>query len=177
MSLNKKCIYIYEWTNGIGTYLYVYNDHNMYGINGTEGEIEIYNDDVDSSSNMAGRSYEDSFLGKGFVEDTTLDNQQYADFLFNAGYIEGDGSGDLKVGDKITRAEFCTMYNRIIVRENALLIDTDGNAVAAETYGFTYLDEGKWYYENMLRATSAYEGAYVSIEKRGIRNVLDDCAG
>ncbi|MBR5535218.1 MAG: InlB B-repeat-containing protein [Clostridia bacterium] len=117
-------------------------------------------------------------LGLGFVTDTELSNQEYADFLFNAGYIQGDGSGDLKVADLITRAEFCTMYNRIIGRADALLIDTDGNEVTAETYGFTDMtDKEVWYYDNMVRATSAYEGEYVSISKRGIRNVLDDYAG
>ena len=57
----------YEWTNGIKTYLYVYNDHNMYGINGTDGEIEIYNDNVESSANMEGRSYDTTFSGTGFA--------------------------------------------------------------------------------------------------------------
>ena len=28
---------IYEWTSTLGTYLYVYNSHNMYGINNTDG--------------------------------------------------------------------------------------------------------------------------------------------
>ena len=51
----------YEWTNGLGTYLYVFNSHNMYSINGTNDEIEIYNDSVESSANMTGRSYEDTF--------------------------------------------------------------------------------------------------------------------
>ncbi|MBQ6795248.1 MAG: PT domain-containing protein [Clostridia bacterium] len=125
-----------------------------------------------------GEAFKYICLGLGFVEDATLTNQEYADFLYNAGYIIGDGSGDLKVDDLITRAEFCTMYNRIIGREDALLIDTDGNEVTAETYGFTDMtDKSVWYYENMVRATSAYEGEYVSIEKRGIRNVLDDYAG
>ena len=31
----------YKWTNNLGTYLYIYNSHNMYGINNTDGEIEI----------------------------------------------------------------------------------------------------------------------------------------
>ena len=57
---------IYEWTSTLGTYLYVYNSHNMYGINNTDGEIEIYNKKVSSSANMAGRSYKDTFTGKGF---------------------------------------------------------------------------------------------------------------
>lgn len=56
----------YKWTNGLGTYLYVYNSHNMYGINNTDGEIEIYNSKVSSSENMSGRSYRDSFKGKGY---------------------------------------------------------------------------------------------------------------
>ena len=50
---------IYEWTSTLGTYLYVYNSHNMYSINNTDGEIEIYNTDknVKTSKNMSGRSY------------------------------------------------------------------------------------------------------------------------
>ncbi len=57
----------YEWTNALGTYLYVYNSHNMYGIDKTPGEIEIYNSNVSSSSNMSGRSYKDKFSGVGFA--------------------------------------------------------------------------------------------------------------
>ena len=57
----------YEWTNEISTYLYVYNNHNMYGIDGTDGEVEIYNDAVETSANMVGRSYYKTFSGKGFA--------------------------------------------------------------------------------------------------------------
>ena len=57
----------YKWTNTLGTYLYVYNSHNMYGINNTDGEIEIYNSSVSSSANMSGRSYKDTFSGVGFA--------------------------------------------------------------------------------------------------------------
>lgn len=56
----------YEWTNTLGTYLYVYNSHNMYYINNTDGEIEIYNDQIATSTNMAGRSYKDKFEGTGY---------------------------------------------------------------------------------------------------------------
>ena len=56
----------YVWTNTLGTYLYVYNSHNMYYINNTDGEVEIYNDKVASSTNMEGRSYKDSFTGVGY---------------------------------------------------------------------------------------------------------------
>lgn len=56
----------YEWTNELGTYLYVYNSHNMYNIENTNGEIEIYNNNVGTSANMSGRSYKDTFSGTGF---------------------------------------------------------------------------------------------------------------
>ena len=56
----------YVWTNTLGTYLYVYNSHNMYYINNTDGEVEIYNDKVASSTNMEGRSYKDTFTGVGY---------------------------------------------------------------------------------------------------------------
>lgn len=56
----------YVWTNTLGTYLYVYNSHNMYYIDGTDGEVEIYNSKVPASTNMAGRTYKDSFEGQGY---------------------------------------------------------------------------------------------------------------
>lgn len=122
-----------------------------------------------------GETFKIIALGLEFTTDTTLTNAEYADLLFDLGYILGDESGDLNVGGTITRAEFCTMYNRIIGRENALLVDAEGNEITAETYGFTDLDPGVWYYKAMLRATSAYDdNGYVDIAKRGIRNDLDD---
>ena len=57
---------IYKWENTLGTYLYVYNSHNMYYIEGTDGEMEIYNDSIAASNNMAGRSHKDSFTGTGY---------------------------------------------------------------------------------------------------------------
>lgn len=56
----------YEWINEIGTYLYIYNSHNMYHINNTDGELEIYNSKVSSSENMVGRSFKDKHAAKGF---------------------------------------------------------------------------------------------------------------
>lgn len=114
-------------------------------------------------------------LGLGFTTDTTLSNAGYANLLRDLGYIQGDENGDLNVDSMVSRAEFCTMYNRIIGREYALLVDNNGNNITADTYGFKDLEEGKWYYEVMLRATSAYDdNGFVDIAKRGIRNDLDD---
>ena len=115
-------------------------------------------------------------LGLGFTKDTTLTYDEYGAELAARGYIVGSGGyGNLNSGSLMTRAEFCTMYNRIIGRENALLVDANGNQITAETYGFTDLDPNDWYYEDMLRATSAYdENGYVDIAKRAERNVVDD---
>ena len=59
----------YKWYNTLGTYLYVYNSHNMYHINNTDGEIEIYNTAKNMSglSNMVGRTYANSFSGIGYA--------------------------------------------------------------------------------------------------------------
>lgn len=113
-------------------------------------------------------------LGLEFTDDTTLTNMEYAQILCAYGYLKGDENGDLMVDNKITRAEFCTLFNRIIGRENAALTDKDGNEVTAESYGFTDLDSTKWYYADMIRATSAYTDGYIDRAKRDERNVLDD---
>ena len=114
-------------------------------------------------------------IGLGFTDDTTLTVDEYAEIMKEAGYIQGDENGDLNVSDLITRAEFCTIYNRVTGRDKAGLVTADGEEITAKTYGFTDLTEDKWYYETMLKATSAYdENGYVDIEKRGIRNNLDD---
>ena len=71
----------YKWTNNLGkdggwfgwgaagTYLYVFNTHNMYTVQGTDGEQEIYNSSrgVSASSNMSGRTSNKTYTGVGFA--------------------------------------------------------------------------------------------------------------
>ena len=60
----------YKWTSSLGTYLYIYNSHNMYGINNTYGEYEIYNTskDVERNSNVEeDRSGNKTLTLKGFM--------------------------------------------------------------------------------------------------------------
>ena len=60
----------YKWTSSLGTYLYIYNSHNMYGINNTYGEMEIYNTDkkISRSSNVeADRSGNQTLTKEGFM--------------------------------------------------------------------------------------------------------------
>lgn len=122
-----------------------------------------------------GETFKIICLGLDFTDKTDLSYDDYAAILYNAGYIQGDENGNLNVWNLITRAEFCTIYNKIIGREDAKLVTADGTEITAETYGFTDLDTSKWYYEIMLRATSAYDDdGYVDISLRNHRNVLDD---
>ncbi len=58
----------YKWKSTLGTYLYVYNSHNMYNINNTDGEQEVYNSSkLSGLSNMVGRTHADSFSGVGYA--------------------------------------------------------------------------------------------------------------
>lgn len=122
-----------------------------------------------------GETFKIICLGLGFSDKTDLSYDDYAAILYDAGYIQGDENGNLNIEKSITRAEFCTIYNKIIGRDSAGLLTADGTEITAETYGFTDLDENQWYYETMLKATSAYDDeGYVDIALRNQRNVLDD---
>lgn len=114
-------------------------------------------------------------LGLDFTNKSNLPGKEYTKILKEAGYIQGNEKGELCEEQYITRAEFCTIYNRIINRENAKLRTKDKIKITAETYGFTDLHEDDWYYETMLRATSAYtKNGFVDLELRAKRNQLDD---
>lgn len=168
---------------------FVYNEANEPAFSDIEGEwfrsgIEYmnYKGAFAQASNVypyvavtRGETFRIICLGLGFTDKTGLSYDYYAALLYNAGYIQGDENGNLNVWNLITRAEFCSIYNNIIGRKDAKLVTADGTEITAETYGFTDLDERKWYYETMLRATSAYDDdGYVDIELRNHRNVLDD---
>ena len=70
-------------------------------------------------------------LGLGFTENAEYTYDDYANIMQSAGYIQGDENGNLNVSKLITRAEFCTIYNRVIGRENASLITADGEEIMA----------------------------------------------
>ncbi|MCR5352923.1 MAG: S-layer homology domain-containing protein, partial [Clostridiales bacterium] len=90
------------------------------------------------------------------------------------GFVQGDENGNINIYNNITRAEFCKIYNMMIGRDQCSLEDADGNVITPETYGFTDFDSSDWYYEIMLKATSAYTNGKVDLSKRAIRNVVDD---
>ena len=117
-------------------------------------------------------------IGLSFTDDTTLTNDEYAEILYNAGFISGDGTGDLMVDSTFKRAEFCSIYNTIIGRASAGLETRDGTKVTPDTYGYTDIPAGAWYYQTMVRATSAYDkDGYIDLTLRGVRNDLDDYNG
>lgn len=81
----------YKWENNLSTYLYVYNSHNMDYANNTDNEVEIYNKRISSSPDMQGRSYKDSFTGKGYrwasVYGSNTSGTGSSAMGFNAAYI------------------------------------------------------------------------------------------
>ena len=82
------------------------------------------------------------------------------------------------VGSVLQRAQFCSIYNKIIGRAEAKLVTDESVKITPDTYGYTDIPEDAWYYEVMLRATSAYDdNGFVDPSLRGIRNDLDDYNG
>lgn len=100
----------YKWENTLGTYLYVYNSHNMYYIDGTDNEVEVYNNKISASRNMAGRTYKDSFTGKGYC------------------WASIYGSNTSGVGSSISDN---VAYNGTI---KVTVYDADGNIIATDSH-------------------------------------------
>lgn len=104
----------YKWTSTLGTYLYVYNSHNMYGINNTEGEIEIYNNNISASANMTGRSYKNSFSGVGYAWASVYGANLSSDALIGTITVEVyDANNNLLASDSHTGTRVITGYNWI----------------------------------------------------------------
>lgn len=85
----------YKWTSSLGTYLYIYNSHNMYGINNTYGEYEIYNTkkSVNRSSNVeADRSGDKTLSLEGFMWASV-----YGAYTYNGGNANTALKGEVKV--------------------------------------------------------------------------------
>jgi hypothetical protein len=110
---------------------------------------------------------------------TDIENSPYKKYIeiMNAyGYMQGLSTTEFDPDRFMTRAEFCSMFNRIIGREDALLEAADGTQVTPELYYFVDLPSDAWYTPVMLRATSAYDkDGYVDVDTRlaNIRNTLD----
>lgn len=85
----------YKWTSSLGTYLYIYNSHNMYGINNTYGEYEIYNSNkkIYRSSNVEEDRAGDKTLSlKGFMWASV-----YGAYTYNGGSASNALKGTVKV--------------------------------------------------------------------------------
>jgi hypothetical protein len=100
----------------------------------------------------------------------------YIEIMAAYGYMEGISDTTFEPDRYMTRAEFCSMFNNIIGREDAALESADGVQVTPELYYFVDLPADAWYTPVMLRATSAYDkDGFVDIETRlaNIRNTID----
>ena len=85
----------YKWTSSLGTYLYIYNSHNMYGINNTYGEMEIYNTDknVKRSSNVE----EDRSGNKTLTQEGFMWASVYGAYTYGGGSASSALKGTVKV--------------------------------------------------------------------------------
>ncbi len=119
----------YKWTSSLGTYLYVYTSHNMYGINNTDGEIEIHNTDksISGLSNMVGRTYNKTFTGVGYAWASIYGAEITIDSLVGTITVDvyaPDGTrlaSDSHTGTKVQTGGFwlwATYENRGIVPSN-----------------------------------------------------------
>ena len=119
-----------------------------------------------------GETYKMICLGLGFTSDTELSFSEYATILRNSGYLFDDG----RVTAKISRWEFCKLFNAILGRSNYCrdgFFDTKGNEVTADTYGYTDLKPSDSYYGIMMIATSTFTNGKINLEKRIERNTYD----
>lgn len=102
--------------------------------------------------------------------------KQYIEIMNAYGYMNGDSETEFAPDRIMNRAEFCSMFNNIIGRNDMGLEAQDGTTVTPATYYLVDLPEGEWYTDIMLKATSAYDSdGYVDIDTRlsNIRNKLD----
>jgi hypothetical protein len=102
--------------------------------------------------------------------------KQYIEIMDAYGYMQGESDTEFAPDKIMTRAEFCSMFNQIIDREDALLEAADGTVVTPQLFYFTDLPDDAWYTPVMLRATCAYDSnGNVDIDTRlsNIRNTLD----
>jgi hypothetical protein len=99
----------------------------------------------------------------------------YITALANAGLIIGNGDGTYSPDAYMTRAEYVTVFNRILGRDDRYdyTTDVDGNSVECQ---FVDMDSSAWYYAEMMRATNSFTGFKVDFGAREERNVLDDYA-
>ena len=87
------------WTSYYGTYLYVYDSHNMYTVQGTASEQEIYNSErnVDKSENMLEEnSHDKTFSGVGYMYAAV-----YGADLNTKDYKEGSITVEVYAGDTL----------------------------------------------------------------------------
>ncbi len=104
---------------------------------------------------------------------------EYAEYIkiMNAyGFMQGMDATHFVPDEFMTRAQFCSMFNQIIGRNEMGLEAQDGTIVTPALYSIVDLD-GHWAADIMLKATSAYDqNGLIDVETRlaNIRNTLDN---
>jgi hypothetical protein len=103
--------------------------------------------------------------------------EEYISTMYYYGLMTGTTDETFEPNRIMTRAEFCKLFNNIIGRDNCSLTTEDGVTITPATYSIVDVEPGAWYYDTVLKATSAYDdNGNVDLQKRedNIRNKLDD---
>lgn len=109
-------------------------------------------------------------------EDIMPDNPYYHDIakLVYTGYFQGVSDTEIASQLAINRAEFVTMFNRIIGRDQYGMTKIDETEITPADYGIVDLSGREWYYEDVMKATSSYnDDMLIDISLREHRNDLD----
>lgn len=109
-------------------------------------------------------------------EDIDPGNPYYHDIakLVYTGYLQGVSDTQIAPYLAMNRAEFVTMFNRIIGRDQYGMVTIDQTEIMPEDYGIRDLSGREWYYEDLMKATSSYnDDMLIDISLREHRNNLD----
>lgn len=107
---------------------------------------------------MIGRMYAGEFTTSGIIGNAFQDlgsrfYTQYINLLYTLGVVKGDGDGNVRADDPITRAEAMSLLNTILMRNaDAHSMDSTGFSSFSDNQ-----DSGKWYYYIVIEASNAHD--------------------
>lgn len=100
---------------------------------------------------------------------------RYIKAMVDYGYYTGHGDGTIRANDSMTRAEFVTMFNRILGRteNNGYTLENLQEAVENPNVFIDDLDDTHWAYLDLLNAAYSFTDGKVDLSKTIDRTSLD----
>lgn len=100
---------------------------------------------------------------------------RYIKAMVDYGYYAGHDDGTIRVEDSMTRAEFVTMFNRIIGRtpNNGYTLESLCEVVPEPNMYVDDLSESHWAYVDILNASYSFTNGKVDLSKKLDRTAID----